>query len=441
MPAQRLERVPLRHVIAAFAGNALAFYDFVTFSYFSVDIGRTFFPSRDPATSLLASLAVFGIGFLARPFGAIVIGRWGDRAGRVPAMMLSFALMGLAIFVMVLTPSYASIGIAAPIIVVASRLVQGFALGGEIGPTTAFVAELVPPRARGFYLSMQLAMQDVAQLAAGIIGVILASALSEQQLSAWGWRAAMLIGVSIVPFVLYVRRSLPETLGAEDRAAAPAEAQVQARRIRPYLPLLILSVLIFACGTIGSYSLSYMTTYARSTLHLATTVAFGFTIVNGAVSIATEIASGWLSDRFGRKPVMFIPGVLLLVSIWPCYWVIGHFHSTYALYGAETVMVFFAGVSSIPIMVALTEQLPASARSGAVAIVYSFAIAVFGGSTQWVITKLIAITGNPLAPAWYWTAATFIGLVAILLMRESAPVKAARLSTPSSGTRPSPDPP
>jgi MFS family permease len=428
-------KVPLRHVIAAFAGNALAFYDFLTFSYFSIDIGRTFFPSHDKAISLLASLVTFGIGFALRPVGAVVIGGWADRAGRKPAMLLSFALLGISILGFALTPSFAQIGFAAPVIIVSCRLVQGFALGGEVGPTTAFVAELVPPEKRGFYLAMQFAMQDVATLTAGIVGLALAFWLSDVQLAHWGWRVAMLLGAAIVPFGFYLRRTLPETLqsamAGETEFAAPSAAPGFVARIRPYRRVLILGLVMLAAGTIGSYSIGYMTTYARDTLQLATTVAFGFTIINGAFSIATEFLSGWLSDRFGRKPVMIAPGVLLLLAIWPCYWVIGHFHSTAALYGAETVMVILAGIAQIPTLVAVTEQIPPAMRSGAVAVVYALAISVFGGSTQAVIKGLIDWTGDPLAPAYYWTGATLIGLVAMALMRESAPVKAARSSAPS----------
>ena len=423
-------RVPLRHVFAAFAGNALAFYDFLTFSYFSIDIGRTFFPTHDRALSLLASLATFGIGFVMRPVGAIVIGRWADRAGRKPAMLLTFALLGIGIAGMALTPSYAQIGIAAPIIVVSLRLMQGFALGGEVGPTTAFVAELVPAAKRGFYLAMQFAMQDCATLAAGLIGLGLALYLSDAQLQSWGWRAAMLVGAAIVPFGFYLRRSLPETLNTAKEAEADAGPKTEApvlERIRPYRRILVLGFVMLAAGTIGSYAIGYMTTYARDTLHLATTVAFGFTIINGAFSVVTEFLSGWLADRYGRKPVMIIPYILLLVSILPCYWVIAHYRNALALYGAETVMVIFAGVAQIPVLVVLTEQVPARIRSGAVAIVYAFAISIFGGSTQAVINRLINWTGDPLAPAYYWGAATLVGLVAMFLVKESAPALQRRI--------------
>ena len=181
------------HILAVVTGNALEFYDFVTYSFFAVYIGRTFFPESLTRYSLLASLATFGVGFVMRPVGAFVIGRMGDRIGRKPAMLLSFSLMGIGIAGLALTPSYARIGLAAPVLVVIFRLVQGFALGGEVGPTTAFLIEAAPPERRGLYASLQYTTQDFAVLVAGLVGLGLANTLSEQALQDWGWRAALLV--------------------------------------------------------------------------------------------------------------------------------------------------------------------------------------------------------------------------------------------------------
>lgn len=423
----KTKRMPLKHVMAVFVGNGLEFYDFLTFSYFSVYIGNVFFPSHDHNLSLLASLATFGIGFVTRPIGAIVIGRMGDRIGRKPAMLWSFSLMGVAIVGLALTPSYAQIGVAAPIIVVCFRLLQGFALGGEVGPTTAFMAESAPPHRRGLYLSMQYATQDSAALLAGTISVVLANYLSGEQLQDWGWRAVMLVGALIVPFGIMLRRSLPETLHAVDDAALAPDATKgslqKPKGLGPYLAITIFGLMMLTAGTIGSYSISYMTTYALDTLKLSAALAFGVTVVNGGLSVIFEPLSGWLCDKFGRKPVMIIPGVLLALAIFPCFWAIDHYHTWQVLYAAETVMVVLASLSSVPAIVTLTEQLPPSIRSGAVAIIYALAISIFGGSTQFMIKWLITVTGNPIAPAYYWTGAMVVGLVAMVLVKESAPVK------------------
>jgi MFS family permease len=318
------------------------------------------------------------------------------------------------------------IGPAAPALVLLFRLLQGFALGGEVGPTTAFMAEAAPLHRRGLYLSMQYATQDAAVLVAGIVGTSLASVLSEQQLVSWGWRGAMLLGASIVPFGILMRRTLPETLertGPEELPHAMAADRRVQPNVRPYLPIVVLGLMMLTAGTIGSYTLSYMTTYALDTLHLPATISFTLIIINGAFSMVSEPLSGWMSDKVGRKPVMIVPGLLLLVSILPCFWVIGHWRSTWALYGAEAVMSVFASISAVPVIVTITETLPAYIRSGAVATIYAFAISIFGGSTQFMIKLLIDRTGNPLAPAYYWTGALTIGLIAMSLVRESAPVR------------------
>ena len=419
--------LPLRHVAAVVVGNALEFYDFLTYAYFAIYIGRAFFPSHDPASSLLLSLATFGVGFLTRPIGAIVIGSMGDRIGRKPAMVFSFTLMGVAIVGLALTPSYAMIGAAAPVLVILFRLLQGFALGGEVGPTTAFMIEAAPPERRGFYASMQYTSQDAAALTAGLVGTLLASQLDAQQLQDWGWRAAMLLGALIVPFGLMLRRRLPETLhAANDAALAPdtAESAKPARApLRPYLVLIVLGLVMLASGTIGTYVLTYMTTYAIATLHMSAAIAFGVVIVNGLFAVLFEPTSGWLSDKFGRKPVMLVPGFALLLSILPGFWIISHYRTAPTFYAVIAWLSALAALTATPVVTVLTETLPKSIRSGTVATVYAFAISIFGGSTQYTVTWLIGATGNPIAPAYYWTAALICGLTAMALAKESAPGK------------------
>ncbi len=354
--------VPLRNVLAVSLGNALGFYDFLIYVYFAVYIGRAFFPAHNQTTSLLATFGASFIGFVARPVGAMVIGPMGDRIGRKAAMMLSFVLMGVGVIGVALTPSYASIGLAAPILVVVFRMVQGFALGGEVGPTTAYLVEAAPARRRGLYASGQYATQDAGVLVAGLISTALASQLDPAQLQGWGWRVAMLLGASIVPFGLWLRSSLPETLHAVDDAALAPDGTIGDARIktplRPYLVLIVLGLMMLASGTIGSYVASYMTTYALTTLGMAQTVAFGVIIVNGLFSVLFEPVSGWLSDRFGRKPVMLIPGVLQLLAVFPAFWVISHYRTTVVFYAAVAGVTILQALSTPPVIVTLTEQLP-----------------------------------------------------------------------------------
>ena len=395
----------------------LEFYDFVTYAFFATQIGHTFFPSKTPGLSLLSSLATFGVGFLTRPLGAIVIGRFGDRAGRKPAMMLSLCLIGAAVTGLSLTPSYASIGSLAPVLVIAFRLLQGFALGGEVGPSTALLLEAAPPSRRGLYVSLQATSADSAALVAGIVGVILASTLNAAQLDAWGWRVAQMLGVCIIPFAFALRRTLHETL------TAPAATDQSAAAAGGYLGVFVLGVVMLSAATTNNYVLEYMTTYSSNTLRMPAAISFGATAAIGASGLVCDSLGGWLSDRFGRKPVMIIPWLLLIVAIYPSFWILARLRTGTALLGISAVLNGIQTLSSATIVVAITESLPKRARSGGIALIYALAIAVFGGSTQFLVAWIIRVTGNPLAPAWYMLGAVMVGLMAMVRLPETAPRK------------------
>jgi MFS family permease len=411
--------VPARHIAAVVMGNGLEFYDFLTYSFFAVYIGRAFFPSTIPSASLLASLATFGVGFVTRPIGAWVIGRMGDRVGRKPAMILSFSLTGIAITGLALTPPHSRIGVAAPVLVIFFRLLQGFALGGEVGPSTAFLLEAAPPERRGFYTSFQSWSQHLSILVSGLVGFSLANILSPRQLEDFGWRIAFLLGVVIVPLGIAMRRNMPETFHA------PARSTRQAAALRPHLWVAALGVLLLASATIGNYIENYITTYALATLHMPVNTAFAATVVVGLCGVTFDLVSGALSDRFGRKPMMLIPGVLLLVLILPAFYIIAHFRTAATLLIATAILASLTSICACPIVVWLTESLPAAIRSSGLAVIYAVSIATFGGTTQYAVTWLIKLTGNPLAPGWYWTVALAAGICAMIATRESAPSKLA----------------
>lgn len=414
--AEKRVSVPARYIAAVVVGNALEFYDFLTYAYFAVYIGRAFFPSKDPSASLLASLGTFAVGFLVRPIGGWVIGRMGDRMGRKPAMIFSFSLMGVAMAGLALTPPYSMINLAAPVLVIIFRMMQGFALGGEIGPTTAFLLEAAPAERRGFYTAFQWWSQQLAILISGLAGLGLAIMLSGQQLQDFGWRIAFLFGAAIVPFGLMLRRSMPETFHPPQSPSAPVP-------LRPYFPIAVVGLMLLASATVGFYIQTYMTTYAIVTLHMRANVAFAATIVVGLCGVAFVLVSGDLSDRVGRRSMMLVPGVLLLVSILPAFYLIAHYRTTAILLGATAVLSSLWALYSCPIVIWLTESLPVGIRSGGVGVVYAVSIATFGGTTQYAVTWLIKLTGKPLVPGSYWTLAMLIGLVAVIAARETSPSK------------------
>jgi len=271
-------RLTKRQIASVTAGNALEFYDFVTYAFFATQIGRALFPG-DESNSLLLSLATFGVGFLTRPLGGLLIGRMADRRGRKPAMILSFTIMGISMTGLALTPSYASIGMAAPIIAIMFRLLQGFALGGEVGPNIAYLLEAAPRNRRGLFISMNFASADFAVMVAGLVGFGLASTLTSAQLEAWGWRFAFLLGAAIVPLGLRLRKTLVETL------PEPSSAEEAAPNFRPVMLLSAAGLFVIAGATISNYTLEYLTTYAQSTLHMPVPTAFAATVVLGVIGV------------------------------------------------------------------------------------------------------------------------------------------------------------
>jgi MFS transporter, MHS family, citrate/tricarballylate:H+ symporter len=416
-----------RAAFGATVGNMLEFYDFITYSFFAIQIGHTFFPAHSEYGSLMLSLATFGAGFVTRPVGGIVLGVYSDRVGRRPAMFVSFALMGGAILGLALTPSYNTIGIAAPVIVIIARLVQGFALGGEVGPTTAYLMEIASPLKRARVVSWQPASQQIAATLGALIGVILSKTMTAEALEAYGWRIALLIGAVCLPFGFWIRRTLPETL--DRRPGEPGAVRQQASHLaiaRGHSRTIVLALMILANGTIATYGMHYMTTYAQDTLHVPATLAFATSLVGLGLGIGAALLSGWLADRFGRKPLMVWPQLAALVLTYPVYLWIVQSPGPASLLGGFGVLSLIGSLPFTAFFAMFTEALPQEIRGGAIATIYAVAIAIFGGTAQLVITWLIHITGNPLALAWYLLGAGLVGLIAMSLLPETAPVKVGR---------------
>jgi MHS family citrate/tricarballylate:H+ symporter-like MFS transporter len=415
------QRTNRRAVIAAATGNALEFYDFITFGFFAIQIGSVFFPAKDPFVSLMGSLATFGVGFVGRPLGAWAIGLWADRHGRKPAMLLSMALMGISVAVLALTPSYASIGIAAPIIAVLARLVQGFALGGEVGSATTYMVECATSDRRARSVSWQFASQTIASTAGALVGLSLSLVLSPDQLTDWGWRVALLLGTVIVPFSLVIRHSLPETLHSPDHvlSADPAQAGSAALPVR----VIVLGMMMIAGSTIVAYVFDYAATYGQRTLGFSASVSLGAALAGNVTRFFAVLAGGWLSDRYGRRPVLILPWIAFAMALFPGYiWLISSRDPAAFI----AISALLAGLSNIPVpamSAAITESLPKAARARTFALIYALPVTICGGSTQLVVTWLLKVTGDPMAPAWYMAGAACVTMIAMLLMKESAPAR------------------
>ena len=416
-----------RHVAAVTVGNALEFYDFLTYAFFSIQIGHAFFPTQNAYGSLMLSLATFGAGFVTRPIGAMVIGAYSDKVGRRPAMMLCFVLIGFSILAMALVPTYAAIGIAAPILAVIARMVQGFSLGGEVGSNSAYLMEAAAPNRRALTLSWQGASQAFALIVGGLVGVTLTATLPASALDAYGWRIAFLLGAVAVPFGLWLRTSLPETLhSAESGPIQPLAAPSRLTQAKDSWRIIALGLVVLAAGTIGSYIFTYTVTYAQATLHMSQRIGFIAGIGAYAIAIPSALLGGWLSDRHGRRPVNIGGNLVFLVMIYPVFaWIVAT-RSEVALFVGMMSLSAAANFNAGSFYASLAEGLPKSIRGSGFGTVYAVSIAAFGGTTQLVVTWLIHVTGSAMAPAWYLIGAAAIGQVAYMLIRESAPMRLSR---------------
>jgi MFS family permease len=420
-----------KHIAAATIGNALEFYDFLTYAFFSIQIGHAFFPSQSAYGSLMLSLATFGAGFVTRPVGAFVIGNYSDRAGRKPAMMLCFVLIGCAIVGLALIPTYARIGIAAPILAIAARMVQGFSLGGEIGCNTAFLLEAAPIEKRGLTVSWQGASQLLSLIAGGLVGVLLTTVLSAEALNAYGWRIAFLLGAAAVPFGFWLRTNLPETLHTPEMTNRPVVQRSRRAEAYSHWRVFLLSLVALGSMTIATYVFTYLVTYSQATLHLPARIGFIATTGGYTIGIAAGLSGGWLSDKYGRRPVNVWGNLIFLVMIYPAFTWITSTRSVFAFIVSMTLLNGASNFTLGSFLASVAESLPKSIRGSGFGLVYSVSVAAFGGTTQLVVTWLIHVTGSAMAPAWYMLGAGALGQVALWLMAESAPVRLAALPHPA----------
>ncbi len=409
-PHRPITRAQMRTVIGATIGAVLEWFDLLIYAMFAVVLAKQFFPTSDPNVSLLLSLGTFALAWLVRPIGAVVIGSYADRAGRKPAQVLSVVLMMIGTLLTGILPNYAAIGLAAPLLLMLARLLQGFSAGGEFGSATALLAEQDPAR-RGFFASLQWAASGFAVFLAATSAYVINSVLTPDQVAAWGWRLPFLFGLLIGPAGWYIRSRAEET--PEFLATAPSANPLAEVAAQDKLRIL-LGAGVVAAGAAGSYTINYMPTFAATQLHMGPTTALIGTVAAGAVNTVIPPLFGHLSDRHGRYTIMGLFGVLGLLLIYPLFlWVLASpTLATLILIQVIVALVFYCGYyATVPAF--LAELFPIRRRTTGISIAYVLAQLVFGGVTPLVVSALIAASGNRAAPGLYLSGVTLLSLLCL----------------------------
>jgi MFS family permease len=418
MSSSQITPKPLQ-IAAAVIGNALEWYDFIVFGFFTVVIARLFFPSDSQYASLLLTTGTFGVGFFMRPVGGILLGIYADRRGRKAALLMVITLMTVAIAMIAFAPTYAAIGVGAPLIMVLARLLQGFSAGGEFASATAFLTESAPAGRRGLYGSWQMVGQGLAVLLGAILGTLLTRSLTPETLDSWGWRIPFLFGLIIGPVGLYIRRNLDETSAFLQSNRSSAGQQDSRSVLMSHVKEMLACLGMVVSGTISFYViLIYIPTFARTQLHLPLDQAFLAQSIGLACEVVLIPICGLLSDFVGRKPVMITALVLDLLVTYPLFSWVSASPSFGALLTMQIILCGLFGVFNGPISTALAEQFPTRVRSTALAIAYNIAVMLFGGFAQFFVTWLIQTTGTPIAPAYYLIFGAAVGLLAALFLKE-----------------------
>lgn len=404
-------------IAAAVIGNALEWYDFVVYGFLTVIISRLFFPAESEYASLLLTMATFGVGFFMRPVGGILIGLYADRKGRKAALQLIIGLMTLSMAIIAFAPPYAAIGIAAPLLMVFARLLQGFATGGEFASATSYLVEMAPPGRRGFYGSLQMVGQSLAALSGAIAGALVTRGLAPEQIDSWGWRLPFIFGLLIGPVGIYIRKYLDETDAfLESRKAATGSGADKFSLIRNARSIAVSFGLVI-CGTISFYVvLVYMPTFAKTQLGIPLADAFVAQVIGLICLTLVTPLSGTLSDSIGRKPILMAAAIAYFVLLYPLFDWVHSAPSLMRLTLMQAVLCSVVGVYFGAISTALAEQFPTRVRSTGLAIGYNFAVMLFGGFAQFIVTWLIRETGSPIAPAYYVMFGAVVGFVASLFV-------------------------
>jgi MHS family proline/betaine transporter-like MFS transporter len=407
-----------RVIVAASIGNMLEWYDFIVYAIFAVPISHAFFPGKSDFTSLLETFITFGVGFLARPLGAIIFGTYADRTGRRAALTLTVLLMAFSTLVIATCPTAATIGIAAPILLVLARLLQGFSAGGEIGGAIALLIEYAPPSRKAFYSTFQEVGQGGALLLCGLVATIVTTCFSKSQMNEWAWRIPFLFGLVIAPVGLYIRRHVPES---EDFIAHKPEAarSLPIRSIfSEHRKALLIGIGLVVAGTVGSYVTLYIPTYASTVLKLPQSNAHIGLILVGIIVMMLSPAAGILADRLGQKSVMLFALVCLIVYPYPAFRYLTSHPSGGALIAVQAVMALFLTIYAGPAFGFLAELFPTTVRSTGIGLAYGLSVAILGGFTPTIVSALVHSSGNQLAVAFWLMASAVMSAISLVAARD-----------------------
>src|SRR5579871_4136023 len=388
-------------ILRATSGNFLEQFDFFLFGFYAPLIAKAFFPSDNDTASLLNTFGVFWLGALMRPVGAIVLGAYIDRIGRRQGLIVTLAIMAVGTVVIAICPSYATIGIAAPIIVLLARLLQGFSAGVELGGVSVYLAEISTPGNRGFYTSFQSSSQQVAIFVASILGFILSESMPPATVAAWGWRIPFFVGCLIIPVIFFLRRTLEETPEFLKMKKHPTANEVFASAIANWR-IVLLGMMIAVLTTTTFY---FITVYAPGfgkQLNLSPTGTLLVTLLVAVTNFIWNPVGGALSDRIGRKPVLVGIAALSFVTAYPALSWLAAEPTLAKLLAVQMMFSFYFGVYSGTMLGSLVEIVPPHVRTTCFSIAFALAAGIFGTSTPFVATKLIEITHQDKASPAYW---------------------------------------
>ena len=399
-----------RVIIAASAGNALEWFDFLIYGYFAVTISKVFFPSGDETVSLLQTFGAFGLSYLVRPLGAIVIGAYSDRAGRKAGLMLSIILMMCGTTIMAVIPGYATIGLAAPALVLLARLLQGFSVGGEFGSATAYLVEHSRTR-KGFMASWQWASQGLTALVASAFGIALSSLLAPDELLSWGWRIPFFFGLLIGPVGLYIRSRMAET---PEFAATEPDKMPIATLLARHPGAVLIAIGASVISNSSNYLILYIPTYAVSELHLPASTGYIATFVGAIILGTVALLAGHWSDKIGRTRIMLAMTILFFVTAYPVFaMMVTHPSLATAIFAAGWLSFVKAGYSGV-LPSFLSELFPVETRAIGMSFSYSVSVTIFGGTALYISTLLIRQTGDKLAPSYYLMTTAILSMIAVI---------------------------